>query len=294
MITILDGGMGGEIQRRVPEAAHGLWSAAALIDNPEMVTEIHQEYIAAGATVITTNTYSTIPSYLGKGGLAHRYVELTEKAARLAREAAPEGGGVLVAGSLPPLSESYRADLVPSPEDATPVYRNMVRAMVDHVDLFLCETMASAEEAHTAASAALALGGGKPVFVSWTLHEKPGSGLRSGESVTEAYGRLDGLAIDAFLFNCTHPEAIEVALTELGALTDKPVGCYPNRLNAVPEGWTLDNEVVTGPRRDLPREAYVASILRCIDAGATIVGGCCGIGPGDIRALRERLDRKAA
>ena len=294
MITILDGGMGGEIQRRVPEAAHGLWSAAALIDNPEMVTEIHQEYIAAGATVITTNTYSTIPSYLGKGGLAHRYVELTEKAARLAREAAPEGGGVLVAGSLPPLSESYRADLVPNPEESMPVYRNMVQAMAEHVDLFLCETMASAEEAHTAASAALDLGGGKQVFVSWTLHEKPGSGLRSGESVTEAYGRLDGLAIDAFLFNCTHPEAIEVALTELGALTDKPVGCYPNRLNAVPEGWTLDNEVVTGTRRDLPREAYVASILRCIDAGAMIVGGCCGIGPGDIRALRERLDRKAA
>ena len=294
MITILDGGMGGEIQRRVPEAAHGLWSAAALIDNPEMVTEIHQEYIAAGATVITTNTYSTIPSYLGKGGLAHRYVELTEKAARLAREAAPEGGGVLVAGSLPPLSESYRADLVPNPEESMPVYRNMVQAMAEHVDLFLCETMASAEEAHTAASAALDLGGGKPVFVSWTLHEKPGSGLRSGESVTEAYGRLDGLAIDAFLFNCTHPEAIEVALTELGALTDKPVGCYPNRLNAVPEGWTLDNEVVTGVRRDLPREAYVASILRCIDAGATIVGGCCGIGPGDIRALRERLEGKAA
>ena len=294
MITVLDGGMGGEIQRRVPEAAHGLWSASALIDSPEMVTEIHREYIAAGATVITTNTYSTIPSYLGKGGLEHRYVELTETAARLARQAAPEGDGVLVAGSLPPLSESYRADLVPSPEDATPVYRNMVRAMADHVDLFLCETMASAEEAHTAAAAALDLGGGKPVFVSWTLHEKPGSGLRSGESVTEAYGRLDGLAIDAFLFNCTHPEAIEVALTELGTLTDKLVGCYPNRLNAVPEGWTLDNEVVTGPRRDLPREAYVASILRCIDAGATIVGGCCGIGPGDIRALRERLDREAA
>lgn len=294
MITILDGGMGGEIQRRVPEAAHGLWSASALIDSPDMVTEIHREYIAAGATVITTNTYSTIPSYLGKGGLAHRYEELTRTAARLARQAAPEGSGVLVAGSLPPLSESYRADLVPSAEEAMPVYRNMVQAMAEHVDLFLCETMASAEEAHTAARAALDLGGGKPVYVSWTLNEEPGTGLRSGESVAEAHDRLDGLGIDAFLFNCTHPEAIEVALAELAALTDRPVGCYPNRLNAVPEGWTLDNDVVTGLRRDLTGDLYVASILRCIDAGATIVGGCCGIGPGDIRALRERLERKAA
>ena len=280
MITVLDGGMGGEIQRRVPEAAHGLWSASALINSPEMVTEIHREYIAAGATVITTNTYSTIPSYLGKGGLEHRYVELTETAARLARQAAPEGDGVLVAGSLPPLSESYRADLVPSPADATPVYRNMVRAMVDHVDLFLCETMASAEEAHTAASAALALGGGKPVFVSWTLHEKPGSGLRSRESVTEAYGRLDGLAIDAFLFNCTHPEAIEVALTELGTLTDKPVGCYPNRLNAVPEGWTLDNEVVTGARRDLPRRRMWRPSCAALMRARRLLAGVAGLGRG--------------
>ena len=294
MVTILDGGMGGEIQRRVPEAAHGLWSATVLIDNPDLVTDIHREYIAAGATVIITNTYSTIPSYLGKGGLAHRYVELTETAARLARQAAPEGGGVLVAGSLPPMSESYRPDLVPKPEESTPVYRNMVRAMSEHVDLFICETMASAAEAHTAARAALDLGGGKPVYVSWTLKEEPGSGLRSGESVAEAYRRLDGLAIDAFLFNCTHPEAIEVALAELASLTDKPMGCYPNRLSAVPEGWTLDNEVVMGGRKDLPRELYVAAIMRCIDAGATIVGGCCGIGPKDIEALSERLAREAA
>ncbi len=293
MVTILDGGMGGEIQRRVPDAAHGLWSASALIDNPAMVTDIHAEYIAAGATMITTNTYSTIPSYLGKGGLAHRYVELTETAARLARQAAPLGGSVLVAGSLPPLDESYRADLVPAPEEARPVYENMVRAMAAHVDLFLCETMASAEEARTAALAALTRGGGKPVYVSWTLNEEPGTGLRSGESVAEALLRLDDLAIDAFLFNCTHPEAIEVALAELAPLTDRPVGCYPNRLNAVPKGWTLDNDVVTGPRKDLPRHLYVASIMRCIDVGATIVGGCCGIGPSDIQALRERLGQEA-
>ncbi len=201
---------------------------------------------------------------------------------------------MLVAGSLPPMSESYRADLIPSPEESAPVYRNMVQEMADHVDLFLCETMASAEEAHTAATAALDAGGGKPVYVSWTLNEKPGAGLRSGESVTAAHRRLDGLAIDAFLFNCTHPEAIEVALAELAPLTDKPLGCYPNRLAVVPEGWTLDNEVVTGPRKDLPRDLYVRAIMRCIDAGATIVGGCCGIGPRDIQAVRERLDREAA
>ena len=289
-VTVLDGGMGGEIQSRLPNATHGLWSATALIEQPQMVEDIHREYIDAGAEVITTNTYSTIPSYLEKAGLGARWLELTRLAARLARQeadAAPRK--VRVAASLPPLEESYRADLVPAAADARPVYERMVAAMVDEADLFLCETMSSAQEAHNAASAAVAHGQGKPVVVSWTLDETPGAGLRSGESVSEAVARLDGLPIAAFLFNCTHPEAIETGLAELRPLTDKPIGCYPNRLNRVPDGWALDNNLVTGLRADLPAELYVESILRCVQLGATIVGGCCGIGPADIAALVKRL-----
>ena len=289
-ITVLDGAMGGEIQRRIPGAAHGLWSATALVEAPELVEDLHREYIEAGADVITTNTYSTIPSYLGKGGMADRFEELTGLAARLARKAASQADRrILVAGALPPLEESYRSDLVPAFDEAVPVYRRMVHAMADDVDLFLCETMSCAREARCAAEQALGHGGGKPVYVSWTLSEEPGSGLRSGETVREAFATLDGLDIAAFLFNCTHPEAIEVGLVELKALTDKPLGCYPNRLNRVPEGWTLDNEREVGLRDDLPIELYVESIQRSIDNGATIVGGCCGIGPQYIRAMSESV-----
>lgn len=290
MVTLLDGGMGREIQQRRPEAAHGLWSAGILVEEPDLVVEIHREYIDAGATVITTNNYSTIPSYLGKAGMQDRYRELTKVAAALARRAVRESGkDVAVAGSLPPLEESYRADLVPRSDVARPIYQGVVEALRDEVDLYICETMSTAAEAHTAASTALAHGEGKPVWVSWTLDETPGRGLRSGESVKEAVDALAGLGVDGYLFNCTHPEAIEVGLRELKTLTSKPIGCYPNRLNKVPDGWTLDNEITTGLRGDLPQHIYVASMLRCIDAGATIVGGCCGIGPSDIRALGERL-----
>lgn len=289
MVTILDGGMGGELQARTG-SAHGLWSAAALIEAPDLVQAIHHEYIEAGADVITTNTYSTIPSYLEKGELGHRYEELTALGGRLAREVADSvEREIQVAGSIPPLSESYRFDLVPAPEEAAPIYATIVSALRPYVDFYLCETMSTAEEARTAALAVLEHGGGKPVYVAWTLKETPGAGLRSGETIEEALRRLDDLDIAGFLFNCTHPEAIEVALTELDKLTDRPLGCYPNRLNAVPEGWTLDNEITTGGRDDLPIEVYLASIDRCIRAGATIVGGCCGIGPKYIEALSERL-----
>ena len=294
-ITVLDGAMGGEIQARIPAAAHGLWSATALVEKPELVVELHREYIDAGADVITTNTYATVPSYLGKGGMAGRFEELTGLAARLARKAANQAGGhVRVAGSLPPLDESYRWDLVPKDDEAGPIYRRMVGAMAADVDLFLCETMSCAREARCAASEALDHGGGKPVYVSWTLGEEPGTGLRSGETIAEAFAALDGLDVDAFLFNCTHPEAIEAGLAELKALTDKPLGCYPNRLNRVPPGWTLDNEKVVGLRDDLPVELYVESIQRSIDHGATIVGGCCGIGPRYIQAMSEIVRGAAA
>ena len=290
MITILDGGMGGEIQDRLPNAKHGLWSATALVERPQLVTDIHQEYIDAGADVITTNTYSTVPSYLGKVGMAERYLELTALAAQLARQAADASDRpVRVAGALPPLEESYRADLVPPPAAAQPIYEAMTAAMAAEVDFFLCETMSTAAEARTAASAALARGGGKPVHIAWTLDETPGAGLRSGETIAAALSEVADLNIAGFLFNCTHPEAIEAGLAELRGLTRKPIGCYPNRLNRVPDSWTLDNPLVTGLRQDLPTAAYVLSIQRCVDLGATLVGGCCGIRPKDIQALAQTL-----
>ena len=289
MVMILDGGMGVELQRRTG-SAHGIWSAAALIEDPDLVKAIHREFIDAGADVITTNTYSTIPSYLDKGGLAHRFEELTELGGRLAREVADaHERDIQVAGSIPPLEESYRSDLVPSRDESLPVYAAIARQLRPHVDFYICETMSSADEARTAAEATLEHGGGKPVYVSWSLSDEPGHGLRSGETIAAAHACLDGLDIAGFLFNCTRPESIEVALASLAELTDRPMGCYSNRLNAIPENWTLDNEVVATGRTDLPVELYVESIERCIRVGATMVGGCCGIGPTYIEALTERL-----
>lgn len=289
-VTILDGGMGGEISARVADSGQGLWSAKAMLDAPDVVVDIHREFIAAGARIIITNTYATIPHYLAKEALDERYVELTALGGELARQAVEQSGeAVLVAGSLPPLNESYRADLVPAMADALPVYQAMVEALVPTVDLFVCETMATADEAFAAASQALDYGAGKPVYVAWTLNETPGTGLRSGESVAEAFRRVEGLDISSFLFNCTSPEAILAALPQLRALTDKPIGAYANRLNEVDPNWTLDNQISTGSRADLGVDAFVHMGERFAAAGATLIGGCCGIGPADIAALSARL-----
>ena len=287
MTIVLDGGMGSELIRRGVAGNRDLWSARALLEAPETVAEVHRDYIAAGAEIIITNSYSAIPSYLGKLGLEKRWLELTELAGKLARSAADGAAGeARVAGSLPPLGESYRADLVPPDTQAQPRYRQMVEALDPYVDLFICETMSCAREARNAASMARRHSV-KPVFVSWTLAEAAGAGLRSGESVAAAVDGVADLAPDALLFNCTSPEAISAGLAQLAGLTDRPLGAYPNR-HSVPEGWTLDNEMQS-PRRELSAEAFVNYALQWRRLGASIIGGCCGIGPGHIAAAAERL-----
>ena len=290
MITILDGGMGGEIARRMKGAGKGLWSAKALTEEPDVVRQVHQDYIDAGARIIITNTYSTIPSYLEKEGMQGRMTELADLAGRIAREVADAAAAdVQVAGSIPPLSESYRPDLVPSADDAAPVYEKLVSTLVPHVDFFICETMSSIAESINATDAVLRFGEGRPVYLSWTLDETPGEGLRSGESVAEAFAAVSDHGIAGYSFNYTTPEAVCSAIADLRPLTDKPIGCYANRIERVPEGWTLDNDLQYIRRNDLTTEYFVHMGRQCVDAGANFIGGCCGIGPAEIRALAEAL-----
>lgn len=285
-LMVIDGGMGGELQLRSGQQG-GLWSAQALLDAPQLVAQVHQDYIDCGARVIITNTYSTIPSYLAKGDMADRFPELAQLAGQIARRVADEADDpVLVAGSLPPLDESYRWDLVPSSKEAQPVYTALAQALLPYVDVFLCETMSTAAEAVNAVSAARQVAGGsKPVWVSWTLAETPGGGLRSGEPIAEAVAALAPYDVDAYLFNCTTPEAITAGLVELRALTDKPIGAYPNRLH-IPAGWTLDNEIPAG-RREMSVAQFLSFAEDWRHSGASMIGGCCGIGPDFIRALSQ-------
>lgn len=270
--------------RRGGSTGKGLWSAQALREAPELVAEIHRDFINAGAAVIITNTYSTVPSYMEKEGLGDQYLTYAGLAGEIARQVADETpGAVNVAASLPPLSESYRPDLVPPDEESRPVYEALANVLNPYADLFLCETMSSVREAVNAATAARTVAPDKPLWVSWTLNETPGGGLRSGESIAEALEALAPFAPDAYLFNCTTPDAIGAGLRELRALTDRPVGAYPNRF-FVPQGWTLDNEIST-ERSEMTVEEFLTFARAWREGGMDIIGGCCGIGPDFIGAL---------
>ena len=285
-MILMDGSMGNELLARRSDLVSGLWSAQYLIDAPQLVKEIHLEYINAGADLITTNTYSTIPSYLSKKNVENRMPELIGLAGKLAREAADDSEKeIIVAGSLPPLEESYRPDLVIDAEEAIPIYEVLIKELTPFVDIFICETMSSIKEMQHVMEALNNLDNKKPVWISWTLKEDKKNRLRSGESIEEAFNASATVKPEAYLFNCTDPYAISEGIKVLKQLTQKPIGGYPNVFN-VPDGWTLDNDIQVSVR-DLSIEKFLEFAEEWRKLGASIIGGCCGIGPRFIKAISD-------
>lgn len=289
--VLMDGGMGRELRRRGVSISSTIWSANALIVAPEVVREAHADFIAAGADVITVNTYSVIRAKLAKEGIEDRFEALNLMACRLAAQARDASGrDVLIAGSLPPLRGSYRPDRVEPFEVIEPLYREQAEILAPHVDLLICETMSCAAEGLGAVTAAASTG--KPVWVAWTLHEDASGRLRSGETLAEARAAIAHLSVSAHLVNCCTPESIAAAMPELVAL-GLPAGGYANSFVPVPPDWELGGtkwaDGLIPLRDDLAPTAYAAHAQGWIDAGARLIGGCCGTGPEHIAALKALI-----
>jgi S-methylmethionine-dependent homocysteine/selenocysteine methylase len=161
-ITILDGGMGQELLRRSGDELTRLWSAQVMIDHPELVRDVHVDFINAGADVITTNSYSATRCRLEPVDREDEYELLHRRACELASEAREiSDNDVLIAGGLSPYGSTYQTELAPPFDELWPQYAETAAIHAPFVDLLLCETMGSIEEARSAVFGALQTG--KPV-----------------------------------------------------------------------------------------------------------------------------------
>ena len=289
---LLDGGMGRELRFRGIETPATIWSTQALLVAPEVVRDIHMDYIAAGADIITANTYGIIRSDLAKEGIEDRFEALNKLACTLALEARDAAGHpVWIAGSLPPLKGSFRPDLVGDYNEIERLYREQAEILAPHVDLLLCETMSTSTESRAAASAACKIG--KPVWVAWTLHEDRSGRLRSGESIADAAAAIANLPIDAYLANCCAPESITAALPYLIETGAQYIGGYANTFELIPADWELAGEEESDwsldLRSDLDPDSYAGHVTRWLDEGANVVGGCCGTRPEHIARMSELI-----
>lgn len=292
-INVLDAGMGKDLKMRGIPIPETIWSANALLVAPDAVRDIHIENIQAGADVITTNSYGVIRADLRKEQIESDYQRLNELAGTLAQEAvASSGREVRIAGSLPPLNGSYRPDRVLPIEIIEPQYREQAEILAPFVDFFLCETMSHSIEALAAARGASSIG--KPVIVSYTLHDSVPGKLRSEEPLEEAAARLEGLGVAGIMVNCCLPERISDAMETLTGLGYPFAGGYANAFTHVPADWSLDGKKESDGtldlRDDLTPAVYAKFARDWITKGANLVGGCCGTTPAHTQALRSLVD----
>jgi S-methylmethionine-dependent homocysteine/selenocysteine methylase len=288
-ITLLDGGMGQELVARAGGADPGaLWATRVMIDHPGMVKAIHADYFAAGASVATTNTYNILHDRLIPDGLDHLFHTLHLRALAEAHEARAEAGRGMIAGSMGPLFASYRPDLTPSVDVSTALYAEKARLLAPHVDVILCETMSSLDLCRGALAGAQAAG--LPVWLSVSVHDRDGSKLRSGEPVSALAQIIAEHPTAAVLANCSMPEAMLAAMRELAPL-GLPFGAYANGFSEISHLPLPDDGGTPAycGRHDLTPEKYAEFALSWVAAGATIVGGCCEVGPKHIAHLRKVL-----
>jgi len=312
-ITLLDGGMGRELKRRGAPFRQPEWSALALMEAPETVERAHAAFIAAGAEVIITNSYALVPFHIGEDRFATDGQALADLAGRLARAAANgaadgaadgatdgargtvTGRKVLVAGSLPPLFGSYRPDLFDAAR-APELLAPLVAGLAPHVDLWLGETLGAIAEAEAVVDA---IGNDpRPLWISYTLADQDidpeTPQLRSGESVADAARAAARLGAAAVLFNCSQPEVMAPAIaTARAALAEFEgavrIGAYANTFPPKNESAQANDEY-SELRADLDPSGYLDFAREWVARGAGIVGGCCGIGPEHIAALRAEFE----
>ncbi|WP_336243298.1 homocysteine S-methyltransferase [Enterobacter cloacae] len=293
--VVLDGAMATELEARGCNLADNLWSAKVLMENPELIREVHLDYYRAGAQVAITASYQATPAGFAARGLdevqSRTLVGKSVELARKAREAYlaenPQAGTLLVAGSVGPYGayladgSEYRGDYVRRAEEFTAFHRPRVEALLDAgADLLACETLPSFEEIKALAALVAEYPRARAWF-SFTLRDS--EHLSDGTPLREVVAALkDNSQVVALGINCIALENTTAALKHLHSLTALPLVVYPNsgeHYDAVTKTWHHHGEAC---------ETLAGYLPQWLEAGARLIGGCCRTTPKDIAELNAQ------
>lgn len=280
--VLLDGALGTEIASRGFDATLPLYTAQALLKDPDLVRSIHADYIEAGAEVLIANTFCTSEIALASVGLEKHRDDLPELAVQLALEAVEMAGKseeVTVAAALAPLS-SFFTGKNPSEEQLQETQEeHAARLALAGVDVVFCETMTSVKEARSAVLAAKASGLQTIISLvpSDTRH------LSSGETLDTAVRSLIKYQPLAFCLNCCPLEIMDTAISSILSLAQCPVGAYASSSSFQ---FNHDSPVDSG----ISSLQYLRHAQRWMDLGVQLIGGCCGTTPKHIELLKKKLN----
>ena len=248
--------------------------------NPDIVAEVHRDYVNAGADVVETNTFGANQFKLAPHGLEKRVYEINRRGAEIAKAAVQDRA--LVAGSVGPARRPARAARArcrtTRRKDA---FKEQVRGLFDGgVDLIILETFGLAKELEQAIRAVKEVAPDAPIIAQFTVNDD--GTLLSGATLESAVNEIARYQVDAIGLNCSiGPRSMLDALEHLKTLTALPISVQPNA--GVPQNVGGRNIYMTSPE-------YIAEYAkRFIQTGASIVGGCCGTNPAHIRAIRRAV-----
>ncbi len=303
---ILDGALATELEARGADLNDPLWSARLLLEQPELIRQVHLDYFRAGADVATTASYQATFEGFARRGMTPAEAEATMRlAVTLALQArdqfwaewqaappSPESAAwrrrPLVAASVGPYGamladgSEYRGHYGLDEDALMAFHRPRLRVLADAgADLLACETIPCLAEARALARLLQELPGTSG-WISFSCRD--GAHNSQGEPWADCVRALDGFEqVAAIGINCTAPQHIEQLVATARAHTAKPIVVYPNageHYDAVRKQWLVVNGCEHAPFAD--------QALRWAGAGAQLIGGCCRTGPADIAALLQR------
>lgn len=277
--VIFDGAMGTMLMAaglKAGESPEG-WN----IEKPALIVDIHRKYFEAGSDVVHTNTFGANAVKLADRGLSDKMETINRQAAKLAREACPDGK--FVAGDIGPTGKLLQplGDL--ALEEAEEGFFRQAQALLKGgVDLLSIETMFSLQEALAALRAAKRLGDVLVIAALTFSRTKKGFFTMMGEGVTQAVSAFERAGADVIASNCSLGSRDMIDLTkELRAATRKPILIQPNA------GKPVTQKGVTSYQQTPADFGRDGRDIR--NAGADMIGGCCGTNPDFIRALVQAL-----
>ncbi|UZH04745.1 homocysteine S-methyltransferase [Pantoea anthophila] len=290
-LLILDGALATELEARGCQLADALWSAKVLMEDPELIYQVHYDYFVAGARCAITASYQATPQGFATRGLSEdeslaliaRSVELAQRARHDYLAVRPDAKTLLVAGSVGPYGafladgSEYRGDYALPEAVMMAFHRPRVQALLAAgADLLACETLPSFAEAQALVKLLAEFPDARAWF-SFTLRDA--GHISDGTPLAEVVSWLNQQPqVVALGVNCVALESVTPALQQLQTLTDKPLVVYPNSgeqydagsktWHSAPSGCTLHDKLAEWQQ-----------------AGARLIGGCCRTSPGDIAAI---------
>lgn len=276
-VVLLDGATGSNLRRAGMPV--GVCTELWVLEHPQIITELQSAYVEAGSRIIYAPTFSANRISLASHGLEDRLEELNTKLVERSRKIAD--GKALVAGDVTTTGKMLKPRGEITYEELYDVYCEQIRVLSDAgADLIAAETLMSVEEAQVILDAAQSVCD-LPVMCTLTL-EADGSALFGGNAV-EMVSTLQDMGAAAAGLNCSvGPDQLEAVVASMKAVAHVPVVAKPNAGMPVMDAQGMAHY-------SMDAEHFASSMKRLVDAGAGIIGGCCGTDPGYIRRLAEIL-----